>query len=100
MNTRPHPGPLPQERGNNSPFSIEADASGCRTYAEANDTEAALATVDDNFSSTAAALTLSPGERAGVRASLDYCSRFAVITVLGASSNSANFSTPLTAKNA
>jgi hypothetical protein len=93
MNARPHPGPLPQERGNDSPFSGEADASGYRTYAEANDTEAAFATVADNFSSTPAALSLSSGERAGVRASLDRYSRFAVVAVLGAPFGLGNFST-------
>jgi len=97
LNSTPvHPGPLPQERGNGSPFSDEVDASGCRTCLEANDKGAAFATVADAFSSAAAALTLSSGERAGVRASLEYCSRLAVVTVLGVRFNSESFFNQIT----
>ena len=49
-NNRPHPGPLPQERERRSPRRAGQDACGC--------------------SSSERSFPLSPGERAGVRASL------------------------------
>ena len=70
MNVRPHPGPLPQEREKRSPRLGGADAPGCRAVFPANDEAAAIATVTNEFSNNAASLPLSPGERAGVRASV------------------------------
>ena len=70
MNARPHPGLLPQERMNRSPFSGDKNASGVPSRFGASLSEAAVATVLENFPNAAPALPLSPGERAGVRASV------------------------------
>jgi len=70
VDARPHPGPLPQERVNRSPFSGDKNASGVPSRFGASLSEAAVATVLENFSNAAPALPLSPGERAGVRASV------------------------------
>ena len=70
MNDRPHPGLLPQEKENRSPRFGGADALGCRASFSTNDEAAVIATVTNKFSSDAPSLTLSSGERAGVRASV------------------------------
>src|SRR2546421_6252483 len=70
MNARPHPGPLPQERVNRWPLFRDQRGIGARTHFRASLSEAAIATAPENFSNAAAVLSLSPGERAGVRASV------------------------------
>src|SRR5205823_3123342 len=70
MNARPHPGPLPQERVNCSPLSGDKNGIGARTHFRASLSEAAIAAAPENFPGAAAVLSLSPGERAGVRASV------------------------------
>jgi len=66
-NNRPHPGPLPQERERRSPRRAGQDACGC--------------------SSSERSFPLSPGERAGVRASL------ALLTLLFLSATSTHAQT-------
>ena len=67
-NDRPHPGPLPQEREKHSPRLGHADAPGCRVIFSAKDEQAAITIATDELSNAVAPLSLSPGERAGVRA--------------------------------
>jgi hypothetical protein len=73
---RPHSGPLPQERGNRSQRFGEAGATACRTAFSTNDEGAAMAPKANELSSTGRKLSLSPGERAGVRASLPLPNRW------------------------
>ena len=70
MNARPHPGPLPEERVIRPPLSRGQMGLCARAHFGGSLSEAAIATVLENFSSDAAAPSLSPGERAGVRASV------------------------------
>ena len=69
---RPHPGPLPQERGNGSPRSDGADVLEQRAAFPANDPKAAMAMVAHKFFDGVDSSSLSPGERAGVRADVQY----------------------------
>src|SRR6266496_4380221 len=67
---RPHPGPLPQERENHSPVAGEF---GCvriieRPTLNSNETEMERRAAE--FYKSADVPSLSPGERAGVRASV------------------------------
>ncbi len=71
MNVRPHPGPLPQERENYLPHFDDAHALGGRVPFAANDLAAACAIATNKFHIDAVWFTLSPGERAGVRASVN-----------------------------
>src|SRR5437762_4032731 len=71
MNARPHPGPLPQERVNCSPLSGDKNGVGARTHFRASLSEAAIAAAPENFPGAAAVLSLSPGERTAVSASVD-----------------------------
>ena len=71
VNARPHPGPLPQERVNHPPLSDDTDAHSGPPSRPAQAKEAAIATVGENFPCDAAAFSLSPGERAGVRGSVN-----------------------------
>ena len=57
LDVRPHPGPLPQERENHS-----------QPPGDSEDQETATAKAFSEFSSDATNVSLSPGERAGVRA--------------------------------
>ena len=68
QHNRPHPGPLPQERENCVPRVDWANDFSNRTRAETNGRKAATATLTDKFSRNATMSSLSPGERAGVRA--------------------------------
>jgi hypothetical protein len=70
MDARPHPGPLPQERENRRPHSRETTAHRSVTRLAGTEPGVAKATKPDEFSSDAAWLTLSQGERAGMRASV------------------------------
>ena len=70
MNARPHPGPLPQERENYRPLSRKTNVLCSAKKFVANEQGAAMATKTNKFSRDAALLPLSPGERAGVRASV------------------------------
>jgi hypothetical protein len=70
LQARPHPGPLPQERGNRSPVFIGAEVSGFSRRLETNDMKAATCMVAHRFFSDGQSFSLFPGERAGVRASV------------------------------
>jgi len=67
---RPHPGPLPQERGKYRPLSRETTALGSVTLVAANEQGVMVATKPIECSGGASLLSLSLGERAGVRASI------------------------------
>ena len=67
---RPLPGPLPQERLNHLPRSGDSEFIGCRLRSKMNVSAAATATTANEFSRGADTFSLSPGERAGVRASI------------------------------
>jgi len=68
---RPHPGPLPQERENRSAASVCAKTVRLgKLFFSAHHGNAAAASGDIKLSNCDASLTLSPGERAGVRAEL------------------------------
>ncbi len=69
MNTRPHPGLLPQEKENRSPRFGDADAPGYRAAFSANGPKAAMTRKTSEFSRDVHCCSLSPGERARVRAS-------------------------------
>ena len=68
FDNRPHPGPLPQERGNHSPVVNNTGNAGCREISRTNYELAAAAIGTADFSQGARGHSLSPGERAGVRA--------------------------------
>jgi hypothetical protein len=68
VDTRPHPGPLPQERGNRSPVADGSEMTGTRAPLGANGREAVTATATTKLSSNARSFPLSLGERVGVRA--------------------------------
>jgi hypothetical protein len=70
MNARPHPGPLPQERENHLPASGKATVLGPSISFHAKKKAAAIATAANEFWSDVERLSLSPGERVGVRASV------------------------------
>jgi len=69
-NARPHPGPLPQERENGSPVSGDGSTRGVRPTLDPHKFAAAIANTATELSDTVVMLSLSPGERAGVRASV------------------------------
>jgi hypothetical protein len=71
MNVRPHPGPLPQEREKRPPRVGATDALGRRSIFRERLNQAAIATVTPKLSCDAPTLSLSPGEKAGVRASVN-----------------------------
>ena len=82
MNVRPHPGqtrtgltprlcPQPQGRENHSPHFGAMDALGFLTRSESNVEQVATATRASKLSTTVATPSLSSGERAGVRASVN-----------------------------
>ena len=64
------PGPLPQERENRRLSLCEANRHGFRMPEERTFRNAATAKTTDEFSMAAPLLSLSPGERVGVRASV------------------------------
>ena len=67
---RPHPGPLPQERENRPPISRDADAFALLSASGINEQDAAtVGRMHESFNA-AGSPSLSPGERAGVRASV------------------------------
>jgi ATP-dependent helicase/nuclease subunit B len=65
---RPHPGPLPQERENRLPLSGDTSASIDHAPFATNKEKPATATEAGETLEGAKAFSLSPGERAGVRA--------------------------------
>ena len=65
---RPHPSPLPQERENHPPVIAETMVTGNRALLEANIIKLATAIATVNQPEDTTSFTLSPGERAGVRA--------------------------------
>jgi hypothetical protein len=67
---RPHSGPLPQERENRLPGFGSASAPGLQVRLNANFTKPATVIVPPDFLRDTDGFTLSPGERAGVRASV------------------------------
>ena len=70
MNDRPHPGPLPQERENRPPASGESSRCDGSIRFHTKTRAAEIAIEPDEFSSLDQPLSLSPGERAGVRANV------------------------------
>jgi len=70
LKVRLHPDPLPQKRENYSPRLGEMNALGIRTRSESDGQEAGPVTRDSESSRMVATPSLSPGERAGVRASV------------------------------
>jgi hypothetical protein len=71
MNVRPHPGPLPQERENRLQWAGDASMTVDLRHHQADSQKMATAYQTHKFSSDVALLTLSQGERAGVRASVN-----------------------------
>jgi len=67
---RPHPNPLPQERGEHLPPSGNNNAAGYRSILSADNIKAGTATLISELPERAARFSLSPGEGAGVRAGL------------------------------
>ena len=67
---RPQPDPLPQERGGYSPVFSGLEGSGFSLGLETNHMKAETGTVAREFFRGAKSFSLSPGERAGVRASV------------------------------
>src|SRR6185436_10623355 len=70
MLARPHPGPLPEEREKHSPVLWLNNRAWLSCASETKDKEAGTAIVTSEFSSTVPTLSLSSGERVGVRASV------------------------------
>ncbi len=70
-NARPHPGPLPQERENHPPLLGDADGFGFWTPSKTNVISETKTRAASELSSDAAWPSLSSGERAGVRASVE-----------------------------
>jgi filamentous hemagglutinin family protein len=79
-NARPHSGPLPQERETRSPRVEVASIVDTRHASGAEDQSAANASSPPEISIAGASRSLSPGERAGVRAS--HHSLFSALPVL------------------
>lgn len=71
-NARPHPGPPPQERENYSPISDIGKALGDPMPFRAKTKKAATAKRQNKLSDGAGSLPLSPGQRAGARASVTH----------------------------
>ena len=71
MNVRPHPGPLPQERENRLQWAGDASVPVDLRHLQVDSQKTATAYQTHKFSSGVALLSLSPGERAGVRASMN-----------------------------
>ena len=68
---RPHPGPLPRERERRSAVVVEFGHAQLIVRPDAKWREAAVARVANELRRRAEAFSLSPGERAGVRAGVD-----------------------------
>ena len=71
MNVRPHPGPLPQEREKIIPSASASNRLGDQILVAVNHLVRVVATRACELSSGVTSLSLSPGERAGVRASVN-----------------------------
>jgi hypothetical protein len=71
MNVRPHPGPLPQERENRVQRAGDADMPIDLRHLQVDGRKPPTAYRTHKFSSDVALLSLSPGERAGVRANVN-----------------------------
>ena len=80
---RPHPGPLPPEREKRPPRSGEGVTLGPSAHSAPKSATAVSAQRASNRFATADAHSLSPGERAGVRASVINHPPRAVIVALG-----------------
>jgi len=74
INARPHPCPLPRERENRPQITGATNIPCKQARLEAKGIETVIAQWTNELSNNAAWLTLSPGERAGVRASVDFIS--------------------------
>ena len=70
LHARPHPGPLPQERGRRSRRLWKPTRPGVGAASERKGSNATDATEAIELSNSARQFSLSPGERAGVRANL------------------------------
>jgi len=71
VNARPHPGPRPQEREKPTPMSGDANTVGFRCMAAATNGNAGTAIEASELSNDGDGFSLSLGERAGVRASVN-----------------------------
>ncbi|TAK93389.1 MAG: tetratricopeptide repeat protein [Verrucomicrobia bacterium] len=81
-NVRPHPGPLPQEREKTSQVFSAVIARGSTTPFRKNEQAATTANRATEFSSNTDSPSLSPGERAGVRAGVNSLLTFAFFVVV------------------
>ncbi len=70
LSVHPHPGPLPQERENSPPPLGEADTPSASVRSLSNVVSAVSAQRASESSTSTDSPSLSPGERAGVRASV------------------------------
>jgi|WetSurMetagenome_2_1015567.scaffolds.fasta_scaffold924133_2 hypothetical protein len=70
FNNRPHPGPLPRERGND--FTVTGNVGGTwfATFPKTKSNQAETARGAIRFQADADSYSLSPGERVRVRASV------------------------------
>jgi hypothetical protein len=71
MNVHPHPDPLPQERENRLQRAGGANVLGDLRHPQVDNQKTVAANQIYKFSSKVALLSLSPGERVGVRASVN-----------------------------
>jgi len=71
MNVRLHPGPLPQERGKIIPSASASNRLDDPIFFAVNHLVRVIATRTCELSSDVTSLSLSPEERAGVRASVN-----------------------------
>jgi hypothetical protein len=71
MNIRPHPDPLPQEREKDFPPTNASNGPGDQTRFNTNQFVSEIASKPCDLSRGVASRSLSPGERAGVRADVN-----------------------------
>src|SRR5688572_19796936 len=70
MNVHPHPGPLPQERERRSPVALKFERNVFAGVRGTNGNDARTTQQSLRFKGRTESFSLSPGERAGVRASV------------------------------
>lgn len=84
MSVRPHPGPLPQEREKNIPSASASNRRGDQILFAVNHLVQVIAIRACELSSRATSLSLSPRERAGMRADVSRFQSFASTSCLPA----------------
>jgi uncharacterized protein len=88
VNTRPHPGPLPQERENHSAVASEFARARFVVCPQTKSEKAVIARESSEYHEVSESCSLSPGERVRVRASVNTNFIFVlVVTLLCHSSN-------------